>query len=149
VKAEGVIERLIGRMRPFIASQSDVLLGDVRRDIGLRFPIQAVREAVINALVHRDWTRPLEVAVTHYADRLEITSPGSLQNAMTIEKMLAGQRTARNPIIMEVMRDYGYVEQRGMGVRRKVVPLTREHAGQDAQFEATEDYLKVVRPARR
>ena len=144
-----MIERLIGRMRPFIASQSDVLLGDVRRDIGLRFPIQAVREAVINALVHRDWTRPLEVAVTHYADRLEITSPGSLQNAMTIEKMLAGQRTARNPIIMEVMRDYGYVEQRGMGVRRKVVPLTREHAGQDAQFEATEDYLKVVRPARR
>jgi len=62
--------------------------------------------------------------------------------------MFAGQRSSRNPIIMEVMCDYGYVDARGMGVRRKIVPLTREYCGQDATFELTDDYLKVTIPAR-
>jgi ATP-dependent DNA helicase RecG len=89
----------------------------------------------------------VEVEVVNYADRLEVTSPGALQNSMTIEKMLAGQRSARNPVIMEVMRDYGYVEQRGMGVRRKIVPLSREFAGRDAKFEVTDDLVRVILPA--
>lgn len=147
--ADGLIERLIDRMASFITAQSDVLLDGIRRDTRRLFPMPAVREALVNALVHRDWTRPLEVDVIRYADRLEITSPGALQNSMTVEKMLAGQRSARNPIIMEVMRDYGYVEQRGMGVRRKIVPLTRAFSGQDARFDATDDFLRVTLPAAR
>lgn len=144
---DGLIERLSSRMRPFVEVHSDALQDGLRRHTGLRFAAEAVREAMVNALVHRDWTRPLEVEIVNYADRLEVTSPGALQKSMTIEKMLAGQRSARNPIIMEVMRDYGYVEQRGMGVRRKIVPLTREFTGQDALFEATEDFVRVTLPS--
>ncbi len=144
---DGLIERLSSRMKPFIEMYSDVLLDGLRRDIGLRFAAGAVREAMVNALVHRDWTRPLEVEIVNYADRLEVTSPGALQNSMTIEKMLAGQRSARNPVVMEVMRDYGYVEQRGMGVRRKIVPLTRDFTGRDAKFEVTDDFVRVTLPA--
>jgi ATP-dependent DNA helicase RecG len=143
----GLIERLADRMKPFISVRSDNLQDNLRRDVGMRFAPEAVREAVLNALVHRDWTRPVEVEIVNYADRLEITSPGALQNSMTIEKMLAGQRSARNPVITEVMRDYGYVEQRGMGVRRKIVPLTREFAGRDAVFEASDDFVRVALPA--
>lgn len=143
----GLIERLADRMKPFISVRSEDLQDNLRRDVGMRFAPEAVREAVLNALVHRDWTRPVEVEIVNYADRLEITSPGALQNSMTIEKMLAGQRSARNPVITEVMRDYGYVEQRGMGVRRKIVPLTRDFAGRDAVFEATDDFVRVALPA--
>ncbi|MBL8345043.1 MAG: putative DNA binding domain-containing protein [Rubrivivax sp.] len=143
----GLIERLADRMRPFISVRSDVLHDELRREFGMRFAAEAVREALVNALVHRDWTRPLEVEIVNYSDRLEITSPGALQNSMTIEKMLAGQRSARNPVVMEVMRDYGYVEQRGMGVRRKIVPLTRDFTGQDAMFQATDDFVRVTLPA--
>lgn len=134
-------------MKPFIELHSEVLQDGLRRHIGLRFAAEAVREATVNALVHRDWTRPLEVEIVNYVDRLEITSPGALQNSMTITKMLAGQRSARNPVIMEMMRDYGYVEQRGMGVRRKIVPLTRDFTGRDAVFEATDDFVRVILPA--
>lgn len=144
---DGLIERLSSRMRPFVEVHSDGLQDGLRRHIGLRFAAEAVREAMVNALVHRDWTRPVEVEIVNYADRLEVTSPGALQNSMTIEKMLAGQRSARNPVTMEVMRDYGYVEQRGMGVRRKIVPLTRDFTGRDAVFEATDDFVRVVLPA--
>jgi ATP-dependent DNA helicase RecG len=144
----GLVERLLDRMQPFITSAQAQLQGGLRRETILRFPTEAVREALLNALVHRDWTRPTEVEVVNYSDRLVVTSPGALQNSMTIEKMLAGQRSARNPIIVEVMRDYGYVEQRGMGVRRKIVPLTRDFAGREPAFEATDDFVRVTLPAR-
>lgn len=144
----GLIERLTDRMRPFISSEPGESSETLRRERIYRYPVDALRESILNALVHRDWTRALEVEVVNYADRLEVVSPGALQNSMTIEKMLAGQRSPRNPIIVEVMRDYGYVDMRGMGVRRKIVPLTREYTGQEARFELTEDYLKVVIPAR-
>lgn len=143
----GLIERLSDRMRPFILRQADAANAALRRDAGYRYPLDALREAILNALVHRDWTRSLEVEVVNYADRLEVTSPGALQNSMTIEKMLAGQRSPRNPLIVEIMRDYGYVDMRGMGVRRKIVPLTRELSGKDAQFELAEDFLRVTLPA--
>jgi ATP-dependent DNA helicase RecG len=68
---------------------------------------------------------------------------------MTIEKMKAGRRTPRNPVIMEVMRDYGYVDARGMGIRTKVIPLTRKYAGVDPVFEATDDFLRTVIPVGR
>jgi ATP-dependent DNA helicase RecG len=120
----------------------------LRRDRTWFYPVEALREALLNALVHRDWTRLPEVEVVSYVDRLEITSPGALQNSMTVDKMLAGQRSPRNPLRVEVMRDYGYVDARGMGVRRKIVPLVRSATGKDAVFEATEDYVRVVLPRR-
>ena len=135
-------------MRPFISEEGSVINEGMRRDSVYRYPLDAVREAILNAFVHRDWTRSSEVEVVNYSNRLEIISPGTLQNSMTIEKMLAGQRSARNPIIVEIMRDYGYVDSRGMGVRRKIVPLTRDFAGKDAAFDLTDDYLRVVIPAR-
>jgi ATP-dependent DNA helicase RecG len=145
---DGLLERLIDRMRPFISEEGGEINEGLRRESNYRYPLDAIREALLNALVHRDWTRSLEVEVVNYADRLEVTSPGALQNSMTIEKMLAGQRSPRNPIIVEIMRDYGYVDARGMGVRRKIVPLTRDFAGKDAGFELTDDYLRVVIPSR-
>lgn len=148
VVADGLIERLMDRMRPFVTTEAASINAQLRRDTLHRYPLDAVREALLNALVHRDWTRATEVEVINYVDRLVITSPGALQNSMTIEKMLAGQRSPRNPIMVEIMRDYGYVESRGMGVRRKIVPLTRQYTGKDAAFNLTDDYLRVVIPAR-
>jgi ATP-dependent DNA helicase RecG len=145
---DGLLERLIDRMRPFISEDGGEINEGLRRESSYRYPFDAIREALLNAFVHRDWTRSIEVEVVNYSDRLEVTSPGTLQNSMTIEKMLAGQRSPRNPIIVEIMRDYGYVDARGMGVRRKIVPLTRDYAGKDAVFELTDDYLRVVIPAR-
>jgi len=65
---------------------------------------------------------------------------------MTIQKMIAGHRSPRNTIIMEVLRDYGYVDFRGMGIRTKVIPLMRNNNRAEPIFEATEDYLKTVLP---
>ncbi|MDR1920324.1 MAG: putative DNA binding domain-containing protein [Candidatus Adiutrix sp.] len=142
----GLIERIIDRMRPFISIEADKPDENFRRERQWHYPHEAVREAVLNAFAHRDWTRSNEVEIVNYNDRLEIKSPGALQNAMSIEKMLAGQRSVRNPIILETLRDYSYIDMRGMGVRKKIVPLIRASAGRDPLFEATEDYVKTTLP---
>ena len=143
----GLIEIFTERTRPFISEESNTINDQFRRDRFYFYPLEAVREALLNGFAHRDWTRALEITVINYSDRMEITSPGALQNSMTLEKMIAGQRSIRNPIILETLRDYGYVDMRGMGVRRKIIPLTRELTGKDAQFEATDDYVKVIIPS--
>lgn len=140
----GVLENLIDAMRPFVSEESGEVDASLRRERNWHYPIEALREAVVNAAVHRDWTRYEEIEVARYVDRLEVLSPGALQNSMTVEKMVAGQRSPRNPLIVEVLRDYGYVDARGMGVRNKIIPLLREYNGTEPEFIATEDHLRVV-----
>ena len=140
----GVIERFMSAMKPFISQQAADIDQNLRRETQWFYPLEAVREALINALVHRDWTRFVEIEVASYSDRFEVISPGALPNSMTIEKMKAGQRSPRNAIIMEVLRDYGYVDYRGMGVRTKIIPLTKALTGKDPDFIVTDDYLKTV-----
>lgn len=140
----GIIERFMDAMSPFVSLESDQVDDGLRRSTKWFYPLEAIREALINALAHRDWTRFVEIEVSAYSDRLEVISPGTLPNSMTVEKMKAGQRSPRNTIIMEVLRDYGYVDYRGMGVRTKIVPLTKALTGKDPDFELTEDHLKTV-----
>ena len=142
----GLIERFIGQITPFISLESSNIDENFRREKQWFYPIEAIREVVVNALAHRDWTRFVDIEIGIYNDRLEVISPGALQNSMTIEKMMAGQRSPRNILIMEVLRDYGYVDYRGMGIRTKVVPLMKRLNHVDPIFEATEDYVKTVLP---
>jgi ATP-dependent DNA helicase RecG len=144
----GLIEKAAQRMAPFISEESDSINSEFRREKQYYYPQEAIREALLNCFAHRDWTRALEATVVNFFDRIEITSPGALQNSMTLEKMLAGQRSIRNPVITETLRDYEYVDMRGMGVRRKIVPLTKDYTGKDAQFDITNDYVKVIIPSR-
>lgn len=140
----GVIERFMDAMKPFISQEAGQIDESLRREIKWLYPIEAVREVLINALAHRDWTRFVEIEVSGYSNRLEVISPGTLPNSMTIEKMKAGQRSPRNTIIMEVLRDYGYVDARGMGVRTKIVPLSKALTGKEPDFIVTDDYLKTI-----
>ncbi len=140
----GIIESFIDKIEPFISEEPDEIDEGFRREKVWYYPREAVRELVINALVHRDWTRSVDIEICVYSSRLVVTSPGALQNSMTIEKMLAGQRSPRNPLIVEVLRDYGYVDARGMGVRTKIVPLMKSINQTEPEFELTDDYLKTT-----
>ncbi|WP_392386137.1 RNA-binding domain-containing protein [Marinomonas primoryensis] len=140
----GIVERFMEAITPFISQESGVVNTELRRETHWFYPLEAVREALINALAHRDWTRFVEIEVSGYSNRLEVISPGALPNSMTVEKMKAGQRSPRNTIIMEVLRDYGYVDYRGMGVRTKIVPLTRALSGKDPVFTLADDHLTTI-----
>ena len=108
------------------------------------YPVEVMRELLVNAFAHRDWTRQNDTRVVVYRDRMEVTSPGALPNGMTIDKIRAGQQSPRNTHIVRILRDYGLMDDRGMGVRRKVIPLMRERNGTEPGFEATGDFFNVT-----
>ena len=145
----GLIERFSDIISPYITLEQPVLSDGFQRVKTWLYPRDAIREIIINAFCHRDWTRTVDIEVSRYIDRIEFISPGSLPNSMTVEKMIAGQRSPRNPLIVEILRDYGYVESRGMGVRTKIIPLMRSENQTDPIFDATEDYLRTVLPRKR
>ncbi len=140
----GLIEKISETIKPFITEESSEIDMHMRREKKWFFPWPAVRETIVNALAHRDWTRSVDIEVINFSDRLEVNSPGKLHNSMTVEKMIAGRRSPRNPLIMEILKDYNYVDSRGMGVRTKVIPFMKSQNGVDPIFEATDDYLAVT-----
>lgn len=105
-----------------------ILENDSRRIEKPTYPPEVIREAVVNALIHRDYllsSTDIELAI--YSDRLEIISPGQLPNGITPDRMRAGCRAARNELLKEVMRDYRYLEHMGMGVPRKIIQGMLKH----------------------
>ena len=120
-------------------------LEGMRRVDRWEYPEEVVREAVANALIHRDYSiTGTDVMLAIYSNRLEVVSPGRLPNTVTPDGMRLGVRYARNQLLLNVMRDYGYVDARGMGVRTKIVPGMKAHNGTEPDL-IEEEYRVIVR----
>ena len=81
-------------------------------------PLEAIREAIVNAVVHRNLQSNSCVQVALFDDRLEVTSPGALFGGITIEQALEGATALRNPLIAEVFMQMDLFESWGTGLRR-------------------------------
>jgi ATP-dependent DNA helicase RecG len=129
ITENGLVEEAVYFVRRNIEVKTHLEDG-VRRKDRWDYPLEAVREGVVNALVHRDYLLSgTNIELSIYADRLEIISPGRLPNGITPERMKTGCRAARNQLIKDVMRDYGYLEHMGMGIPRKIIKGMLEHNG--------------------
>lgn len=138
----GVIDQAIEFVNRNMGHSAE-LDGGRRKDI-TEYPMEAVREAIVNAVVHRDYTIAVtDIEVALFSNRLEIISPGRLPNTVTVEKMINGYRASRNELIKEVLRDYNYVDARGLGVPRKIVRLMRELVGTDPELVEEPDRFVV------
>ena len=119
-------------------------LRGAQRSDSWEYPETVVREAVVNALVHRDYSiAGTDIMLAIYADRLEIQSPGGLPNTVTVDGMRSGFRYARNQTLVNIMRDYKYVDARGMGVRNKIIPGMRMHNGTEPDLVAEANRFTV------
>ncbi|HKI02982.1 MAG TPA: RNA-binding domain-containing protein [Thermoanaerobaculia bacterium] len=82
------------------------------------FPVEVVREAVLNAVTHRDYLDPGEVLVRHMADQLAITSPGGFIAGITPQNILRHEPASRNRTLAEAFEKLRLVERAGIGRRR-------------------------------
>ena len=138
----GLVEQAIEFVRRNIETVR--LPNGVRREERWDYPADAVREAIVNAVSHRDYLlsgADIEIAI--YSDRLEVVSPGRLANGITPDRMRAGCRSARNELLNDVIRDYGYPEHMGMGVPRKIVRGMREHNGTEPDLVEDDERFTV------
>ena len=87
-------------------------------EVQTELPLEMLREALTNALVHRDYSLSAPVRVFLFEDRLEIRSPGPLPNSVTLENVRAGIHVERNPIILSLMSKLGLMTRLGTGIVR-------------------------------
>lgn len=139
----GLVERAIDFVRRNTGSKSYLVEG--RRIDRPDYPEEVIRETIVNAIAHRDYTiSGTDVELSIYGDRLEVISPGRLPNTVTVERMKTGYRVTRNELIKEVLRDYHYVEATGLGVPRKIIAGMLKHNGTEPDL-IEEEYSFMVR----
>ena len=81
-------------------------------------PMEALREAITNAVMHRDWFfHGANVFVELYADRIEVSSPGALPKGMTLDD-LGHKSVRRNPRVADLLHRIDFIEKAGTGIRR-------------------------------
>jgi len=106
------------------------------------FPDAAIREALSNAVCHRDWRSPGLVTVDHAPEVLTVMSPGPLVPGVTPENILTTNSRPRNPLLARVVRILGLAEETGRGIDRMYREAIR--AGKDVPaIEGGLDYVRV------
>ncbi len=102
-------------------------ISGMMREERTEYPLAVVREAIVNAIAHRDYSiRGEGTRLLMYGDRMEIYSPGRLPGHVTLENLI-NERYSRNEALVAVLSDLGYIERLGYGVDRMIA--TMEEAG--------------------
>lgn len=116
----GPMPLAVDRVMEFLLKHAykSAVFGEVRRRDAYSIPVEAIREVVVNALVHASYAeRGTPIRVGFYDDRIQVDSPGLLLPGMTVESMRRASRL-RNPSLARIFREAGIMEQWGTGVQR-------------------------------
>jgi len=114
------------------------------REERLELPEDALREALVNAIVHRDYRSTANVQVRIYHDRVEIIAPGGLPAGMKEEDL--GQKSLpRNPLLFGLFYRMDLVEQIGSGILR-IRDLCRDYGVSEPTFDVSENWVTVALP---
>ncbi len=109
-------------------------IGEIYRQDRWEYPLTAIREAVINALVHRDYSQiGSDIKIAIYDDMLEITSPGPLPDTLTIEELQTGRSVIRNRILARIFKEMGFIEAWGSGIP-KIRKMIEDYPEIDLDF---------------
>ena len=142
----GTIPIIISYVETFLKSNLKKLhqIKDFNSESDYEIPLTALREAVVNAIAHRDYTISAPIRIILFTDRIEIRSPGKLPNTVTIESMkLGGSRVLRNPTIYNILVKMKMVTDLGSGVRR-MIKLIKEQTGKEVEFSVSESEFVVI-----
>jgi len=145
-------EEISGPLNQVIEGLWDIIWEEMRHESvvsGLQreevpeYPPAAVREAIVNAIAHRDYRltgRRIEVRM--FDDRMEIISPGGLPGHITLENIVE-EHFSRNPRLVKGLFHWGFIEELGLGIDRMIDEMVR--TGHPApQFEAQPFTFKVT-----
>ncbi len=149
---EFVRQDLGGTLADQLRQAEAFVAGNMRRGMRIRslereetteYPLPVVREAIVNAIAHRDYSiRGEGTRVLMFSDRLEVYSPGRLPGHVTLAN-LKDERYSRNEAIVAVLSDLGYIERLGYGIDRMIA--TMQEAGlPEPLFEETSAGFRVT-----
>lgn len=119
-------------------------IGRLRNREVPEYPVEAVREAVINAIVHADYSiAGAGTRIAIFDGRIEITNPGLLPFGLTLEAALSGVSRLRNRVIGRTFRELGLIEQWGSGIGRMMAACS-EAGLPMPRFEELGTYFRIT-----
>ncbi|TVR23017.1 MAG: transcriptional regulator [Anaerolineaceae bacterium] len=128
---------LLDHMRKGVA-----LKGTMARSEQPEYPMEAAREVVVNAVAHRDYSIQGDgIRLFLFKDRMEVNSPGRLPGPVTLAN-IKDERFSRNPAIVQVLSDMGFIERLGYGVDR-MIDLMAENDLREPEFSETDSGFRV------
>ena len=101
-------------------------IDSLQREEHLEYPLKAVREAIVNAVAHRDYSlRGDDIRISMFTDRIEFYSPGRLPGHITVQNIV-DERFSRNGVLVQVLSDMGFIERLGYGIDRMIKLMADE-----------------------
>lgn len=142
---EGTLEQQISGAEAFLKVHL-LVPGEIqgfRRHDEPEIPPFVLREAVVNAIAHRDYTIRGQARLFVFDDRVEIVNPGRLPNTVTLDNIRLGIHVERNPVIVTFLTKLGLMSQIGTGIPR-MIRLMREHDLLPPDFQIVDDQFRVT-----
>ena len=145
---KGTVFELIDQAVDFVMSKVNLAVGtraeSTQAPVAYEIPLEVVREAIVNAVAHRDYTSNGSVQVMLFSDRLEIWNPGSLPASLTLEMLRHPHGSVPgNPLLAESLYLAKYIERMGTGTGDMIVRC-REAGLPEPQFALTDGFVITI-----
>jgi ATP-dependent DNA helicase RecG len=126
-------------------NKSYIITGDKQRQERWDYPLESLREIVINMIVHRDYTVSTDSVIKIFTDRIEFYNPGGLMGGLTIEQLLRGNYISaiRNKQIATLFKEAGIIEKYGSGIKR-IIEAIRSYKMPEPLFEEIQNGFRVT-----
>ncbi len=136
-----IIEKLEGIFTSPVNPEEEIPVGLFRLRIPA-FPLEVVREVVLNAVTHRDYTNPGEVLIRHSRSELTVTSPGGFIGGINLTNILRHEPIARNRTLANAFLKLRLVESAGTGRRKIFIPML-EYGKRIPRYEADASHVTL------
>ncbi|HBA83052.1 MAG TPA: transcriptional regulator [Verrucomicrobia bacterium] len=141
-----VLRELDFRIKMNIRTSLNQVSGTLRETLNPDYSDQAIRELVMNAVMHRNYESNTPIRFYWFSNRIEVQSPGGLYGEATPQNF-PSRNSYRNPVIAEAMKELGYVNRYGYGVRRAQA-LLLDNGNPEPRFEFDPNSVLAVIPGR-
>ncbi len=108
------------------------------------YPSPSIREALLNALCHCDFSFRSNIKIEFFRDRLEVTSPGNIYGGYTLEDVLSGKQSMRNPNLVNILDKMDFIENYATGLER-IIEAYKPY-NNTPKFEVSGNFFRVILP---
>jgi len=122
-----------------------IITGNPQREERYDYPLDAIREVVLNMIVHRDYRSSSDSIIKIFDDKIEFYNSGALYDNLTVEQLLSNnyESKTRNKLIALMFKECGLIEKYGSGISR-IKRLCKEHNIAEPKFEEISNGFKVT-----
>lgn len=143
LKRSGLVDNAMQHMAEKLSKET-IAEDGITRIREWQIPERILRELIVNSIIHRDYTRNGLNEIRLFSNRIEVESQGRLPNTLTIEKIKAGQKYPRNPILVQFAQYFRLMEHKGLGIRKIVLEELQNQGFPEPDFIEKDELFTVI-----